>query len=105
MTGHLVLSTLHTNDAPTTLPRLLDMKVEPFLIASTVNVAVAQRLVRKIHQSCMESYRPNEDQMKNLKDVIGEEKWKKFEMDLKAPRLYKGKGCEKRARCPYETIP
>lgn len=52
MTGHLVLSTLHTNDAATTLPRLIDLKVEPFLIATTVNVIVAQRLVRKICLSC-----------------------------------------------------
>ncbi len=52
LTGHLVLSTLHTNDSATTLPRLLDMGVEPFLIASTINVAMGQRLVRKICQSC-----------------------------------------------------
>ena len=52
MTGHLVLSTLHTNDAATTLPRLLEMEVEPFLVASTVNVIIAQRLVRKVCQNC-----------------------------------------------------
>ncbi len=52
MTGHLVLSTLHTNDAPTTLPRLLDMGIPPFLVAFTTNVIVAQRLVRKICQKC-----------------------------------------------------
>ncbi|HYK08687.1 MAG TPA: GspE/PulE family protein [Candidatus Eisenbacteria bacterium] len=52
LTGHLVLSTLHTNDAATALPRLVDMKVEPFLVASTVNVIIAQRLVRKICDVC-----------------------------------------------------
>ncbi len=52
MTGHLVLSTLHTNDAATTLPRLLDMGIEPYLIASTVNVAIGQRLVRKLCSDC-----------------------------------------------------
>jgi type IV pilus assembly protein PilB len=52
LTGHLVVSTLHTNDAATALPRLTDMKVEPFLVASTVNIIVAQRLVRKICESC-----------------------------------------------------
>jgi type II secretory ATPase GspE/PulE/Tfp pilus assembly ATPase PilB-like protein len=52
MTGHLVLSTLHTNDAVTAFPRLMDMGVEPYLIASTVNVVVAQRLVRKICVKC-----------------------------------------------------
>ncbi|MEK7186027.1 MAG: ATPase, T2SS/T4P/T4SS family [Patescibacteria group bacterium] len=52
LTGHLVVSTLHTNDAATALPRLIDMKVEPFLVASTVNIIIAQRLVRKICESC-----------------------------------------------------
>jgi type II secretory ATPase GspE/PulE/Tfp pilus assembly ATPase PilB-like protein len=52
LTGHLVLSTLHTNDAATAIPRLTDMKVEPFLVASTVNIIVAQRLVRSICNSC-----------------------------------------------------
>lgn len=52
LTGHLLLSTLHTNDAATTLPRLLDLGVEPYLIASTVNVAIGQRLLRRICQSC-----------------------------------------------------
>lgn len=52
MTGHLLLSTLHTNDAAVTLPRLLDMGIEPFLIASTVNVAIGQRLIRKVCKKC-----------------------------------------------------
>jgi len=56
MTGHLVLSTLHTNDAATALPRLLDMGIEAFQITSTVNVIIAQRLVRRLHTSYMESY-------------------------------------------------
>jgi type IV pilus assembly protein PilB len=54
LTGHLVLSTLHTNDAATAIPRLIDMKVEPFLVASTVNVVMAQRLVRNICAMCKE---------------------------------------------------
>ena len=52
LTGHLVLSTLHTNDAATTLPRLLDMHVEPYLIASTVTIAIGQRLVRQLCSFC-----------------------------------------------------
>src|SRR5437899_1970492 len=52
MTGHLVLSTLHTNDAATAVPRLLDMGIEPFLVSSTVNAIIGQRLVRKIHLVC-----------------------------------------------------
>jgi len=55
LTGHLVLSTLHTNDAATALPRFTDMKVEPFLVASTVNVIIGQRLVRKICEMCKAS--------------------------------------------------
>jgi type II secretory ATPase GspE/PulE/Tfp pilus assembly ATPase PilB-like protein len=56
MTGHLVLSTLHTNDAPTTLPRLMDMGVPPFLVAFTTNIIIAQRLVRKICEFCKKEY-------------------------------------------------
>lgn len=52
LTGHMVLSTLHTNDAATALPRLIDMKIEPFLVASTVNVIIAQRLIRRICEMC-----------------------------------------------------
>ena len=55
LTGHLVFSTLHTNNAATCLPRLLDMGVEPFLIASTVRVVIAQRLVRRLCADCRES--------------------------------------------------
>jgi len=93
MTGHLVLSTLHTNDAPTTLPRLLDMSVEPFLIASTVNVAIGQRLVRRIHQGCMESYAPSSEEINNLKKLLGEKEIKKLGLD-KNIRLYRGRGCD-----------
>jgi len=61
LTGHLVFSTLHTNNAATSLPRLLDMNIEPFLIASTVRIAVAQRLVRRLCPDCREPYEPNSD--------------------------------------------
>src|SRR5206468_10721393 len=52
LTGHLVLSTLHTNDAPSAIGRLIDMGIEPFLVASSVNLICAQRLLRKVCQSC-----------------------------------------------------
>jgi len=93
MTGHLVLSTLHTNDAPTTLPRLLDMEVEPFLVASTVNVAIGQRLVRKICTRCIESYILKGSKLDTLKKEIDFEKLlgKKKITPL---RLYQGKGCK-----------
>ena len=67
LTGHLVLSTLHTNDAATTLPRLLDMGIEPFLIASTVKTIVGQRLVRKITDEYRQSYTPSQDEITEIK--------------------------------------
>lgn len=71
LTGHLVLSTLHTNDAATALPRLLDMNIEPFLVASTVNVIAAQRLVRKICEMCKGSrVITREELIKNLSTEI-----------------------------------
>ena len=63
LTGHLVFSTLHTNNAATTLPRLLDMNIEPFLIASTVKAVVGQRLVRRICMNCRQSYTPGPDEV------------------------------------------
>jgi type IV pilus assembly protein PilB len=99
LTGHLVISTLHTNDAATTFPRLTEMNVEPFLIASSVNIIIALRLVRKICPHCKESYilQPAELETltKNaramdcacLQAVIGEK-------DLTQLRLYRGKGCK-----------
>lgn len=69
LTGHLVLSTLHTNSAAGALPRLLDMKVEPFLIASTVNVIVAQRLVRRLCKT-KEAYKPSKDELKELGEEV-----------------------------------
>ncbi|HET6746876.1 MAG TPA: GspE/PulE family protein [Candidatus Saccharimonadales bacterium] len=62
LTGHLVFSTLHTNNAATSLPRLLDMGIEPFLIASTVKAVVGQRLVRKLCTNCRKSYNPNTEE-------------------------------------------
>lgn len=66
LTGHLVFSTLHTNNAATCLPRLLDMGIEPFLIASTVKAVVGQRLVRKLCNVCRQNYTPNEDEIKAI---------------------------------------
>ncbi len=93
MTGHLVLSTLHTNDAATALPRLLDMKIEPFLVASTVNVIMAQRLLRRICMKCIISYTLTDKEIEDLKSEIDINKF------LDTPkisdiRFYKGKGCK-----------
>jgi len=68
MTGHLVLSTLHTNSAAGTLPRLLDMGAESFLVASTTNVIIAQRLVRKLCPDCRKEYKISEKELKAFKD-------------------------------------
>ncbi|HWQ60466.1 MAG TPA: ATPase, T2SS/T4P/T4SS family [Candidatus Fimivivens sp.] len=70
MTGHLVLSTLHTNSAAATLPRMLDMGAEPFLIASTTNVIIAQRLVRKLCPECRKPYQLDEEEAKTLAKSI-----------------------------------
>ncbi len=66
LTGHVVLSTLHTNNAAGCLPRLLDMEIEPFLIASTVNAVVGQRLVRKLCIECKEPYQVQNDQIEDI---------------------------------------
>ena len=87
LTGHLLLSTLHTNDAATTLPRLIDMKIEPFLIASTVNIAIGQRLVRTICPDCRTVKRLTDEEFKSLAEVLPAgtlDNQKKF---------YVGKGC------------
>jgi type IV pilus assembly protein PilB len=70
LTGHLVFSTLHTNNAATCLPRLLDMGVEPFLIASTVRAVIGQRLVRRLCAECRESYAPDAGVQKQLGEIF-----------------------------------
>jgi type II secretion system protein E len=82
LTGHLVFSTLHTNDAPSSVTRLVDMGIEPFLVASSVIGVVAQRLVRKICPYCKEPYVPSMEELKEL----GVEQYK--------GELYRGRGCE-----------
>lgn len=85
LTGHLVLSTLHTNDAPSTIARLLNMGVEPFLVASATNLVLAQRLARKVCPNCKE---PINIPIKALLDVgLTEE-------EAKSTNCYKGKGCD-----------
>lgn len=92
MTGHLVLSTLHTNSAAGTLPRLLDMGAEPFLVASTTNVIVAQRLVRKLCPDCRKEFKMSEKELKNFKENY------KIEEILEAIKKSKllGKGLEEK---------
>lgn len=96
LTGHLVLSTLHTNDAATTLPRLLDMGIEPYLVASTVNIAIGQRLVRKICKNCKEKV----ILPKAIKDSLSINQISKF-LDQNFD-LYKGKGCDECSQTGYK---
>ena len=70
LTGHLVFSTLHTNNAATCLPRLLDMGIEPFLIASTVKAVIGQRLVRRLCMNCRQEYTPNEEEIKFIAEMF-----------------------------------
>lgn len=91
LTGHLLLSTLHTNDAATTLPRLLDMGIEPFLIASTVNVAISQRLVRRLCQTCKVKKDLTPDEIKSLENSLP--KIYLRGVNLAAMSFYEGKGC------------
>jgi type II secretory ATPase GspE/PulE/Tfp pilus assembly ATPase PilB-like protein len=81
LTGHLVLSTLHTNDAPTAVSRLMDIGIEPYMLAPSLLAVIAQRLVRRLCPDCKEAYEPNKEELKNIK--------------LKAGLIYKAKGCPK----------
>lgn len=91
LTGHLLLSSLHTNDAPTSIPRFMDMNIPPFLVAAVLNVVVAQRLVRKICASCIESFEPDEDFITRLKDQMKLLESQDIEL---TKTFYRGKGCQ-----------
>lgn len=71
LTGHMVFSTLHTNNAATTLPRLLDMGIEPFLISSTIRAVVGQRLIRRLHRESRQSYAPTEEEKAEIARLFG----------------------------------
>jgi len=85
LTGHLVFTTLHTNDAPSSIARLLDLGLEPFLLTATMEGIAAQRLVRTICTRCKESYDPSEEELMQLQ-LVPE--------DLDGRQLYRGKGCD-----------
>jgi type IV pilus assembly protein PilB len=96
LTGHLMLSTLHTNEAAGAIPRLIAMGAKPFLLAPALNAIIAQRLVRRIHDACKEEIELTEEQKELIKNILADlpkasgetppapEQWK----------LYQGKGCE-----------
>jgi type IV pilus assembly protein PilB len=109
LTGHVVLSTIHTNSAAGVLPRLLDMGIEPFLVGSTVNTVIGQRLVRRICDKCREAVAATEAQAKSIRETLDgvlpktDEELKRQQADLgyevlplaaaKEFKLYRGKGC------------
>jgi type IV pilus assembly protein PilB len=86
LTGHIVFTTLHTNDAPSSLARLLDLGIEPFLLTATIEGIVSQRLIRKICENCKTPFTPSESQLMEL--GLSPE-------DVKDKKFYYGKGCSK----------
>ena len=90
LTGHLVLSSLHTNDAISTIPRLIDMHVEPFLVASTLNIVIAQRLARKLCDKCKKEYTLDEKEYSTIKKMRADI----AEMFKVGDSVYKEGGCE-----------
>jgi len=93
LTGHLVLSTLHTNDAPSTISRLMNMGIEPFLVATSVNVIAAQRLVRRVCQNCKEEVETPIQALLSIGFA---------ESEAHSLKLVKGRGCEKCANTGYK---
>ncbi len=103
MTGHLVLSTMHANDSATTLPRLDDMGIETFLTASTVNIIIGQRLVRRLCEKCRASYSMTGDEIKVIKlDKTLFRAFKSTGKDLSSLVLYRGAGCKVCADTGYK---
>ncbi|NTW22635.1 type II/IV secretion system protein [Candidatus Falkowbacteria bacterium] len=94
LTGHLVLSTIHTNDAPSAIPRLADMGAENFLLASTLNLVIAQRLVRRICISCIESHKPSNTVKKMITDQLISLHGKKIDKEMIPDSIFRGKGCK-----------
>ncbi len=85
LTGHLVFTTLHTNDAPSSIARLLDLGIEPFLVTATLEGIVAQRLVRRICTKCKEPFEPTEEQLMELQLTPD---------DVQGREFYRGRGCD-----------
>lgn len=99
MTGHLVLSTLHTNDAPGAIPRLIDLGVEPFLISSTLNLLMAQRLVRLVCNDCRTSVAISQNIKSEIKNMLIRQGYDEMAVRQSLPdHMSKGEGC---ARCNY----
>jgi type IV pilus assembly protein PilB len=96
LTGHEVFSTIHTNSAAGALPRLLDMGIEPFLLASSINCVQGQRILRKVCPHCKYAYNPPPEVIANIKEVLGPL------MPQAAVQLFKGKGCDECSGLGYQ---
>lgn len=111
LTGHLVFSTLHTNDAATSIPRLLDMGAETFLVSSVLHAVLAQRICRQICPHCKEAYEPKPEVVEDIKQVLGklysfkttENRQQKTEENsvIRPLKLYRGRGCEECGKTGY----
>jgi type II secretory ATPase GspE/PulE/Tfp pilus assembly ATPase PilB-like protein len=98
LTGHLLFSTLHTNDAVGAIPRFLSLGSKPYLLAPAINVSIAQRLVRKVCEYCKQEENLNEETKEIIKqemESLPESYKNKMEFDIKNLKFYKGKGCKK----------
>lgn len=93
MTGHLVLTTLHTNNAVAAMPRLMDLGIKPFLLSGNILLIIAQRLVRKLCLSCRVEYKPSLEQVKAIKNAFSQNK--KFSKIKIPDKLYNSRGCPK----------
>ena len=94
LTGHLVLSTLHTNSAPETITRLIDMGIDPFNFADALLGILAQRLVRTLCKDCKEEFHPDETEYNDLKEAYGEEFWPELGLEYnKDFKIFRAKGC------------
>lgn len=105
LTGHLVLSTLHTNDSVGSIPRLIDMGIEPFLLASSLRAVAAQRLVRRICPECKEEDKIShtvEQMVKKVVEKIPAEEIKKYGVNVEKIKVYKGKGCDNCGNSGYK---
>lgn len=95
LTGHIVLSTLHTNDSAGAAPRMMDMGVEPFLLTSSLNCVVGQRLARKLCEDCKEEVKPNDAELKEIQNVLSTlPQSEKTAIGNKEIKIWKGKGCK-----------
>jgi type II secretory ATPase GspE/PulE/Tfp pilus assembly ATPase PilB-like protein len=95
LTGHLVFSTLHTNSSAGTFPRLIDPGINPKVLGSAINVAMAQRLVRKLCDNCKEKVNIDQKNLNEVKNVLDNITDKSYLENIQTEYLFKAKGCEK----------